>query len=307
MDWLKAPIKPMLAELTKEIPTGDYLYEVKWDGVRAILVINEGDISIYTRNQNNVTAQFPELEDPPFDITNGVFDCEIICPDEEGKPSFSRIIKRVRTTNKMSIKRLAESHPVQCYLFDCLYLDDNEFIKKPLWSRRKQLSEVLDPNDQYKLSETFEDGERLFQAAKEQELEGILAKQIDSRYIPGKRSSSWKKIKVRHYIDCKVIGYSRGEADRSGTFGALHVAEIDNGDLIYRGKVGTGFSYQGMKETRSLLDMLDKADRPEFAPRSKGTVWVKPFITAEISYNELNPNGTFRAPVFERFKLEPNI
>lgn len=304
MDWLNDPIKPMMAELTKEVPSGDYLFEVKWDGIRVIITYNDGEVCIRTRNKNDVTKQFPELQDlPPFDVTNGVFDGEIICPDEKGNPSFSRIIKRVRTTNKGSIKRLVKSHPVQCYLFDCLYLDNNLLIHKPLLHRRKQLIEVFQPNDQFRLSEAFRDGNRLFQAAKEQKLEGILAKQIDSRYTPGKRSSSWKKVKVRYYVDCKIIGYTRGEGDRANTFGALHVAEIDNGDLIYRGKVGTGLSSKDMKETRSLLDMLDKTDRPDFAPSSKGTVWVNSLITAEISYNELNPNGTFRAPVFERFKI----
>lgn len=302
MEWLQDPIQPMLAKLVDKIPQEDYFYEVKWDGIRAILTYNGKEIRIRTRNKNDVTGQFPELQSPVINAKNGVFDGEIICPDEDGRPSFRRIIKRVRTSDPMKIQRLENSHPVHFYLFDCLYLDDEPLVDQPLWKRKESMSIVIDPDDQYRISKIFKDGERLFQATKEEKLEGILAKKRHSKYQIGQRSNSWQKIKIRHHVDCKIIGYTKGEGDRTHTFGALHVAEITAEGLEYRGKVGTGFSDQMMKDIHDLLMSLQEVDKPIYAPISKNTIWIQPILKANISYNELNPNGTFRAPVFERFK-----
>lgn len=303
MDWLHDPIEPMQAKLVDEVPKGNYLYEVKWDGVRAIIVIENDKALIHTRNQNDVTNQFPELQEIPFNLRNGVFDSEIVCLDKDGRPSFSNVIKRVRTTSEDKIQRLKNTHPAQCYVFDCLFLNGEPLTDDPLWSRNEKLSAVIKPNKSYRLSEIFEDGEALFNAIKEQKMEGIIAKKRDSTYTFGKRSNSWKKVKVRHYSDCKIIGYTKGEGDRSASFGALQLAEISDGQLMYRGKVGSGFTDKKLKETKLLLDMIDRTSKPDTAPFSKNTVWVKPLLTAKISYSEVNKNGTFRAPVFEEFIL----
>lgn len=303
MNWLHEPVAPMLATLVDDIPEGDYNYEVKWDGIRAIITVNQGDIRIRSRNQNDITNRFPELQNlKAFPVGDGVFDGEIVCMDQQGKPSFKRIIKRLKTSNNLKIQGLVKTHPVQCYIFDCLYLNGRPLIKEPLDYRYAQVAKYMNEGAAYRISETVEDGKALFQAIREHDMEGIMAKKKTSLYYPGKRSDHWQKIKIRKTAYCLIIGYTKGKGDRSNYFGALHVAELTGQGPAYRGKVGTGYTIKSMKEIHSQVKTLEEVAKPDYAPSSNSTTWINPQLIAEISYSSLTPDDVFRDPVFHRLR-----
>jgi DNA ligase D-like protein (predicted polymerase)/DNA ligase D-like protein (predicted ligase)/DNA ligase D-like protein (predicted 3'-phosphoesterase) len=308
VDWLNDYIDPMLSELSDKIPGEDYLYEIKWDGIRALIALEDGQIRIRTRNQNDVTRQFPELHAPEaFRATCGLFDAEIVCLDEAGRPEFKKVINRLQTSAETDIQRKSTSQPVYCYLFDCLYLDGRSITSEPIERRYEWLADAVKKGTNYRLSEIFDDGEALFKAAREHNLEGIMAKKRESAYFPGRRTNLWQKIKVRESDECMVIGYTRGKGDRRQYFGALHLAQQVNGDMQYRGKVGTGFNESMMAEISEELDKQNETEKPvpNEIINEKDTIWIEPNIVVEVSYSSLTPDEIFREAVFVR--LRPDL
>ncbi len=307
INYLHDTIEPMLSDIAEKPPVGDaYVYEVKWDGIRALISLEDGQIKIKTRNQNDVTKQFPELlaADKAFRATCGLFDAEIVCLDNEGKPQFKKVIHRLMSNGDNNIQKLAKSSPVYCYIFDCLYLDGRSLINEPLLKRREWLKDAVRTEGAYRISEIVEDGESLFEAAKELSLEGIMAKVKDGKYLPGKRSDLWQKIKVRNTRECVIIGYNEGKGNRGLTFGGLHIAERDGGKLVYRGKVGTGFDDATIQEISKQIKSLTETKKPisEKVLDEKTSKWIEPQLIVEISYSMLTTDKMFREPVFVRMR-----
>ena len=307
INYLHDTIEPMLSDIAEKPPVGDaYVYEVKWDGIRALISLEDGQIKIKTRNQNDVTKQFPELlaADKAFLATCGLFDAEIVCLDNEGKPQFKKVIHRLMSNGDNNIQKLAKSSPVYCYIFDCLYLDGRSLINEPLLKRREWLKDAVRTEGAYRISEIVEDGDSLFEAAKELSLEGIMAKVKDGKYLPGKRSDLWQKIKVRNTRECVIIGYNEGKGNRGLTFGGLHIAERDGGKLIYRGKVGTGFDDATIQEISKQIKSLTETKKPisEKVLDEKTSKWIEPQLIVEISYSMLTTDKMFREPVFVRMR-----
>ncbi|NJN42930.1 MAG: hypothetical protein HC811_12555 [Flammeovirgaceae bacterium] len=205
------------------------------------------------------------------------------------------------------IEKMRKSNPAYCYLFDCLYMDGRSLLNEPLTKRKIWLKDSVRGDTPYRLSEHVEDGISLFEAAREHSLEGIMAKERNSKYYPGKRSDQWLKIKVRNSVECVIIGYTQGKGDRSAGFGALQIAEISNDKLIYRGKVGTGFTDSMMKEVLVVLKKLKTSKKPlkEKLLDEKSSTWCTPEVVAEISYAMITDQGMYREPVFLR--LRPDI
>jgi bifunctional non-homologous end joining protein LigD len=313
VDWLNKFVEPMLSESKDKVPLGeDYIYELKWDGIRAVIAYDEGKMTIHTRNQNEITKQFPELliGEKAFRATNAVFDAEIVSLDGEGKPIFKKVINRMVSRGETNILKLSKTNPVYCYVFDCLYLDGRSLINEPLSKRRVWLKDAIKPETPFRVSEFVEDGQSLFDAAREHGLEGIMAKKRESKYLPGRRSDCWYKVKVRQGSEVLVIGYTQGKGDRGQTFGALHIAEKINNELHYRGKVGTGFDdatmndiFKNLKKvpvlkTISVIgELLDK----------KTSTWLEPNLIIEVSYSKLTPDNMFREPVFIRQRLDLSV
>lgn len=265
--------------------------------------LEDGQIRIQTRNKNDVTGQFPELQEAAtaFKADNGIFDTEIVCLDVNGKPCFQDVIKRVRTQDKSKINNLRRTHPIKCYVFDVLYLNDEPLVQFPFLERYSRLETVIEGNKYFCLDELFEDGEILYRAIQEHGMEGIVAKKKDSPYLIGRRSSSWQKVKIRQKAYCAIIGYTKGSGSRERYIGSLHVAEEKDRQLVYRGKVGTGFSDSLLKEIHSDLTALQEVEKHAFAPADKETVWVEPELVGEVSFVELTSENVFRAPVFEKY------
>ncbi len=309
VDYLSDVIEPMLSDSASTVPKGEeYLFEVKWDGIRALVSLEDGQVRIRSRNHNDITKQFPELQvvDKSFRANGGLFDAEIVCLDKSGKPDFKKVIHRLMSTGESNIQKLSKTSPVCCYVFDCLYLDGRTLIQEPLVRRKEWLKDAIRPDSCYRVSESVEDGDSLFAAAREHGLEGIMAKKKDGKYLPGRRSDLWLKIKVRQTADCVIVGYTPGKGNRSRTFGALQVAELKDGVLQYRGKVGTGFDDALMKEITDLLMKQKKAGKPVMkggkVVDEKLTEWLEPRLVAEVSYAQLTADQMYREPVFLRMR-----
>ena len=305
-DWLAEPIEPMLAELAKSVPSrGDWIYEVKWDGIRAMVSLDEGVVRIRSRNQNDITAAFPELADAAasFRATCGLFDCEIVCLDPAGRPVFRDVINRMRQKGDAA-ERARKKHPAVCYVFDCLYLDGRPLVNEPVERRREWMADAIKKDSSYRVSQTVEDGAALFEAAGAMGLEGIMAKKAGSLYTPGRRNDAWLKIKTRNTLDCVIIGYTAGKGDRAATFGALHIAEPRDGGWHYLGKVGSGFDDRGLEAVLKELKQVPAGRRSikEKPLDDKETTWLEPVLWCEVAYGTFTPNGTLREPVFVRMR-----
>lgn len=311
VDWLQDPIEPMLANSKKSVPdTDEFLYEVKWDGIRAMISLDEGEVRILSRNQRDITVAFPELlvPDESFRGSSLLIDTEIVCLDGEGRPVFKDVINRMRQTSESAIKRGMSRHKAVCYVFDLLYLDGRHVTGEPLERRREWMEDVIKKGGAYRVSETVDDGTQLFAAAEQLGLEGIMAKDRHSTYHPGKRTSQWLKVKTRQTMDCVIVGYTRGRGDREATFGALHLAQRNGDDLRYVGKVGTGFDDRLLKNVLTELKKVKEAPtRPvkEKPIDDAQSVWLQPDLYCEVQYASITNKGTLREPVFLR--LRPDL
>lgn len=309
-DWLRDPVEPMLARLAEKPPVSDdYLFEVKWDGLRALVAVDEGVVRIRGRNGMDMTKPFPELliPDEAFRATSALFDGEIVCLEADGKPNFQKVIHRLQQKTEGGIERARAKQPAVCYLFDCLYLDGRPILNEPLVRRREWLRDAVKNNPAYRVSEFLEDGPAFFAAAQTLGLEGIVAKQRNSPYLPGERNDAWLKIKTRQTTECLIIGYTRGTGDRAGAFGALHLAQREGDALRYVGKVGTGFDDRSLKQIAEELKQIEIIPRPirQKPVDDSRSIWLKPRLFCEVQFASWTKDGALREPVFLR--LRPDL
>lgn len=308
IDWLRDPIEPMLSEnRDKPFDSPDFLYEVKWDGIRAMVALDEGKITIRSRAQRDITNLFPELQipDQAFRAACGLFDVEIVCLNEKGQPIFEDVLQRLHPRNEAAVARARAKHPAVCYVFDCLYVDGRPIVNESLARRRAWMVDSIKvPNPAYRPSETVDNGTGLFEAAAAHGLEGIMAKERNSIYMPGKRTSHWFKIKKWRTNECVIIGYTKGKGERESTFGALQLGMYSGNQLVYVGKVGTGFDDRTSKIIIAELQKLKRIQRPvkEKPLDDSVTVWLEPQLVCEVQYSSLASTGNLREPVFLRLR-----
>jgi bifunctional non-homologous end joining protein LigD len=301
-------IQPMLATLATKPPSGDeWLYEVKWDGVRAVCFVEDNQLRIYSRNQKRCDQQYPELSVLPHFLkaSSAILDGEIAVLDENGRARFSLIQPRIGVGDPNSIAHLARSTPVTLMLFDLLYLDGYDLRGVALEERKRLLSEIVTPADHVRFSGHFTaNGQAMLQAASELGLEGILAKRRTSKYEP-RRSSDWIKIKVVTTGDFVIAGFTHGERDY---FSSLVLGLYEGGKLVHVGQVGTGFNEKSLKDIYSRIQPLIVKKSP-FAGGVKAlrdVTFVRPELVAEIKYLEVTPDGLLRAPVFMGLRSDKN-
>jgi bifunctional non-homologous end joining protein LigD len=288
----------MLATLAEDAPRGaGWTFEIKWDGYRIVSRLAGSDAELRTRKDQDYTGRFANVarELPKALRTpDCVVDGEVCALDEDGRPSFS------------AMQQGRSGTPIVYYVFDLLEVEGEPIIDRPLVERRKRLEELLDRrNRTVRLSEGFDDGQALLKAAKQQKLEGIIAKRLDSRYLPGRRTRDWLKIKPHGRQEFVIAGYTRGQGRRSGTLGSLVLAAYRGGDLVYVGNVGTGFTEGEIQRLLRALKPLER-DTPPFRvvpkmPRvRKGdVVWVEPSLVCEVEYVEWTHDGRLRAPSYK--------
>ena len=295
-------IIPMLAELGKGEPpaSGDWVYEIKWDGVRAICFIESGKLKMFSRNGNAIDKQYPELSILPHQVQarQAIVDGEIASLDPQGRPSFELLQRRINVAEASAIARLARSHPVVFFAFDLLYLDGRDLRGEPLIERKKLLKEILKPDDVIRYSEHFTtNATELLAAAKEQGLEGIIGKRTQSRY-ESRRSSDWVKWKVVDSADFVICGYTEG--DRHGLGALVLGTRSPGGKLTWAGNVGTGFDAKMVKTLFAKLAPLVTKESPLEPARGlpRKVVWTKPELICEVRFANWTEEGRLRAPVF---------
>jgi len=310
---IKRPMPPvihcMLAEsINLPFDSPDWLFEIKWDGYRAIAFIEKGTVRLVSRNQNELTGRYPELKDLPRFIraNNAILDGEVVALDEQGKASFS--LMQQRTGFRPGGKRAAAKAdvPVVYYAFDLLYLDGEDWREVPLEERKGKLASILTAGEGLRFSDHYEkQGKALYAVAKSKELEGIVAKRRASCYEE-RRSREWLKIKIRRQIDCVVGGFTQPEGSREH-FGSLVLGLYDErGRLIHIGQAGSGFNQKSLGEIMTSLKKIETGKSPFYGEVEalREVRWVKPKLVAEIEYAELtggaNSGGgqKLRAPVF---------
>ena len=287
---------PMLASLAAEVPKGrGWLFEVKWDGYRAIARVRGGEASLTSRRGNDLTGRFPSVARAiaaSAKTPDCVVDGEVCALDEEGRSSFSVMQQG--------------SGPLVFYVFDVLEIDNEPLLDLPLTERRKRLETLFDRRQRaVRLSEAFPDGEALMEAAKEQGLEGIIAKKADSPYRPGKRTREWLKIKTHGRQEFVIAGYTKGQGRRAGRLGSLVLAVNRGGELHYVGNCGTGFTEDEIERLMAKLRPLERKS-PPFAVvpkmpkvRREDVVWVTPKLVCEVEFAEWTHDGRLRAPVYK--------
>jgi bifunctional non-homologous end joining protein LigD len=290
--------KSMLATLAKQLPRGDgWLYEVKWDGYRAIAYVRGGEVEFVSRNDNDLTPRFPTVKralERAVRTPDCVLDGEICALDDEGRATFSAMQQGKPDTHYVYV------------VFDVLEVDGEPIIELPLAERRERLAQLLDARKaDIQISEAFEDGERLLEAAKQQRYEGVIAKKADSRYEPGRRTSQWLKIKTHSRQEFVIAGHTKGQGRRAGRFGSLVLGTYEGGELRYVGNVGTGFTDGEIDKLLKLLKPLERADSPfaevpKMPKVRKGDVaWVEPRLVAEVEFVEWTHDGHLRAPSYQ--------
>lgn len=287
---------PMLAMLADAVPKGrGWLFEVKWDGYRALCRLSGGEAELRSRTGKDLTARFaPIARALPRAVKTPdcVLDGEVCALDDAGRPSFSAMQQGSGT--------------LVIELFDLLELEGEPLVDLPLTERRARLEGLVDGRaGVVRFSEAFPDGEALFAAARAQGLEGIMAKRAGSRYQPGKRTGDWLKVKARPRQELVIAGYTKGAGRRAGTFGALVLAVERGGELVWAGNCGTGFTEAESERLLARLRPLERRTSPlAVTPRmprvrAEDVVWVTPKLVAEIEFAEWTHDGRLRAPSYK--------
>ena len=303
---LPRSIQPMLATLATRPPSGpEWLYEVKWDGVRAICFVDANQLRIFSRNQKRCDQQYPELSVLPHYLkaSSAILDGEIAVLDENGRARFNLIQPRISVSDPNSIAHLARSTPVTLFLFDLLYLDGYDMRNVHLEDRKRLLAEILSPAGNIRLSDHFAaNGDAMLEAARAHGLEGILAKRRDSKYEP-RRTRDWFKIKVTNTGDFVIGGFTHGERDY---FSSLVLGLYEGGKLVHVGQVGTGFNEKSLQEIYARVQPLITKKSPFAGPVKalRDVTLIKPELVAEIKYLEVTPDGLLRAPVFVNLRSD---
>ena len=286
-------LQPDARHAAERLPRGDaWLFEVKWDGYRALAYVRGGECRLASRNGNDLTARFPAVasgSSKALKTPNAVLDGEVCALDENGRPSFSLL--------QGGAGRLVY------YVFDLLEADGERLVALPLAERQERLRALLDGRTKtVRISETFDDGEALLAAAEAQGLEGVMAKRADAPYRAGRRTREWLKVKTAGRQEFVVAGYTRGEGRRASTIGALVLAVNEGGALRWVGNAGSGLADGEIERLLKLLRPLERSTSPFPEPpkmprvRKGDVVWVEPKLVAEIAFGEWTRDGRLRHP-----------
>jgi bifunctional non-homologous end joining protein LigD len=307
-------LKPMLATLSTRLPHDEdaWAYELKWDGVRAIAYCEVGHLRLESRNLREITSHYPELR--PLAAVLGareaVLDGEVVAFDEHGRPSFERLQSRINLASEAAVRRKMADVPVTYLIFDLLYLDGRSLVEKPYTERRERLEALELEGSSWQTPRHHRgEGTALLRLTQERDLEGLVAKRLDSRYLPGRRSRAWLKVKNIRSQELVIGGWLPGQGRRAGTIGAILVGYHEEDDrglrLRYAGRVGSGFTEAELQRLAGLLEPLQTKQSPfEGRQPPKQAVFVEPRLVAEIAFREWTAARTLRAPVYKGLRAD---
>jgi len=304
-------VEPMLSAATPIPTAGDWIFEPKLDGIRVVVTIDHDRVELHSRKGNDVTKNYPgivaSLKQQP--VSTALFDAEVVAITPGGTPSFELLQQRMNLGDATQIAAAERTIPTVMYLFDIMYLDGYDLCGAPLRARKEVLSRVILPMPQ--VQETFAipaSADEAYRFAVGAGFEGLMAKRADSRYEPGKRSGAWIKRKGTDNEVFLIGGFTPGTGHRGSSFGGLILGELVDGELQYRGKVGSGFTDKGVRALRSKLDQLIQPASP-FAgptPDDRQATWVRPELAVDIEYANRTNANVLRAPIFKGLAGTPS-
>jgi bifunctional non-homologous end joining protein LigD len=289
-------LRPMLASLIPEpFDNPDWVFEMKWDGYRAIAEIENGKVTLYSRNGKSLGKKFSAVEDALKKFRyDAILDGEVVATDDQGVPDFQML---------QDYKKAGKGHLLY-YVFDLIHLEGHDLTGTPLIKRKEILKKILPGSPKIRFSDHIEkDGILFFKAVKEKELEGIVAKHTQSKYLPGKRSRQWLKVKTHLTQEGVIAGFTQPRGSRKG-FGTLVLGVFEGDELIFIGHSGGGFSVMDIAEIRKKLDPLIREKCPfRVEPETTMPVtWVKPKLVCEVMFHGWTEEGLMRQPVFSRLR-----
>jgi DNA ligase D-like protein (predicted ligase)/DNA ligase D-like protein (predicted 3'-phosphoesterase) len=295
-------LRPMLAESAERpFSSGDWIFEVKWDGIRAISYVYE-ELSIRSRSGRELSQNFPELGELRDLTSNATLDGEIVLL-REGKVDFQAVMTRLQRAGPLDVEYLSRRYPATYVVFDILEKEGQSLADTPLVERKKLLRDTVKEGKYVVLSAFVEaQGEAYYRAALERSLEGIVAKRKDSRYTFGARSRDWLKIKSVKTCECIIVGYTCGRGNRRSTFGALLLGLYDGKQLVYVGKVGTGFDSQSLEALLKIFTGLEGAAPIRSVDVAEKVTWLKPTLVCEVAYQLLTEDMKLRMARFRALR-----
>ncbi|WP_246268792.1 non-homologous end-joining DNA ligase [Nonomuraea typhae] len=293
-------IRPMLA-VSGELPIASqeaaWAAEFKWDGVRAVAYLLDGEVRLLSRNDREVTGAYPELRADLASDKNMVLDGEIVALDSSGAPDFGRLQSRMHV--RAPSRSLVAAVPVVYHVFDVLHLEGRSTLRLPYEKRRKLLEDLRLERGRVRVPPSFPGSARVvLDVAREHGLEGIVCKRLDAPYLPGRRSELWIKVKLTLMLDVVVGGWKPGEGRRSGTIGSLLVGVPGDEGLRYVGHVGTGFTERMLHELLVRLTPLVRPVSPFAGPAPEPAHWVEPVLRGEVEYAGWTRDGVLRHPTW---------
>jgi len=293
----------MLASPGSPFDSDEYLFEIKWDGIRALAFFGKGLARLQGRKLTDSSERYPEilggLEALPGE---GILDGEIVVLDEKGRPDFQRVLMREQTRGRDAARAKSRAHPVVYIAFDLLHRDGEALFDRPLVERRRRLSGLLAraPSPLVESAYQIGGGRALFEEAGERGLEGIFAKRLDSRYVPGARTHDWLKIKVRREVDAVLVGLVRERGAKR--IKSLVLASPLEDRLVWIGNAGSGIDQTTLKELETALDGLRSGPPPGFEAEAPGEIdWLVPRLVVRVAYTGLTKESRLRHPVFMGF------
>lgn len=309
----KAPfpddLKPMLATLTDgPFSSPEWTFEPKLDGVRTLAFLRAGACRLVSRRGSDQTSEFPAVAAELAANHRGdlVLDGEIVAFDDQGRSSFQRLQRRLGLKEAADVAEAERTVPVVFHVFDLLHRDGVDLCPRPLTERRQALAETLRPGEKVRPVEPYRvSGEDAYAEAAAQGLEGVVAKRLDSVYVPGGRTGDWLKVKTTGADEFVIGGYTAGVNRRASTFGALLLGQYDlAGRLIYVGHVGTGFDRAALEQLKAEMDARRAATSPfaEEPPIRTDVTWVRPELVAEVKFGQWTRDNRLRVPVFMRLR-----
>jgi bifunctional non-homologous end joining protein LigD len=308
-------IQPMLAT-TGQLPARDagWAYELKWDGVRAIVYVDGGRVRALTRNDKDLTASFPELRAAGeiLGARPAVLDGELVALGPDGRSSFGLLQHRLHLSGGPEVARRARQVPVRYVVFDVLHLDGGSLLDLPYDDRRRRLESLGLSGESVTTGDSIRDvaGADVLAAARRSGLEGIIAKRRDSVYRPGRRTGDWLKVKNFRSQEVVIGGWTEGSGERSGSLGALLMGIPDADGLSYAGKVGTGFGAQERRDLLQALAPLARKTSPFSAPLSPAETaqahFVRPVMVGEVRFGERTADGHLRHPSWRGLRPDKN-
>ncbi|MDJ0355939.1 ATP-dependent DNA ligase [Paenarthrobacter sp. PH39-S1] len=310
-------IMPMLATVgsVQDLDADeDWFLEMKWDGVRAIAAVQDGKVTLTSRNGIDMTAVYPELAELSDLVAarDAVLDGEIVALNKAGRPDFGLLQSRMKLTRPADVDRAQKEVPVHFMVFDLLFVDGERLTGADLSARRPRLQSALSPDrdGRIQLSPLLDlTAEQALASSSELGLEGVLAKKATSRYEAGKRSPGWVKIKHERSQEVVVGGWRPGKGQREGMVGSLLLGVPDGGSLNYVGRVGTGFSERELVELTTELARIERRTTPfDDVPRADAAdaSWVTPKLVGEVAFSEWTGTGRLRHPVWRGWRLDKN-